>query len=93
MTRILLSAGANPNIGDHHNNQTPLHVAALGGHINVAKALLKGGADRNAKGRGGVTPLMTASNRGDGDMANLIGRPDGFGSLSSQFRAFRFPGT
>ncbi len=41
-----------------------LHAAALGGHINVARALVQAGANVNAATDGGETPVHVASANG-----------------------------
>ena len=41
----LLIAGTNPNAPDSEGGETPLMLAAYAGHIDVAKMLLKAGAD------------------------------------------------
>jgi ankyrin repeat protein len=43
---------------------TPLHRAVKGGHLAAISALLRGGADVNARGDGGGTPLHTAADAG-----------------------------
>ena len=43
---------------------TPLHTAAINNKIEAVAALLSPGADVNARGGGGQTPLMKASYRG-----------------------------
>ncbi|KAG2444244.1 hypothetical protein HXX76_001001 [Chlamydomonas incerta] len=55
----LLSLGLSPNVVNKEGD-TPLHVAARGGHIEVCKALVAGGADvlrRNNKNRTPKTQL------------------------------------
>jgi ankyrin repeat protein len=44
----------------HSNGDTPLHCAALYGRRDVAALLLANGADVNAKGHEGTTPLYNA---------------------------------
>jgi Ankyrin repeats (many copies) len=51
-----LSSGASVNIRDNLNN-SPLHAAITKGNIGMAKALLKYGADVDATGFKGKTPL------------------------------------
>ncbi len=60
---ILIDAGADPNVpveGSWHA-ETPLHWAASSDEIEVARALIDGGADIEAMGAslGGGTPSMT----------------------------------
>jgi hypothetical protein len=51
---------------------TPLHVAALTGHKDIAELLLAKGADVNAKSNGGLTPLHQAAYHGHKDLAELL---------------------
>ena len=44
----LLDGGANPNVADH-SGQTPLHMAAQAGSLDLVKKLISKGADLNAK--------------------------------------------
>ncbi|PMD43725.1 ankyrin, partial [Hyaloscypha variabilis F] len=53
---VHLSSGASVNIRDNLNN-SPLHAAITKGNISMAKALLKYGADVDAIGFKGKTPL------------------------------------
>ncbi|KAH7397512.1 ankyrin repeat-containing domain protein [Cadophora sp. MPI-SDFR-AT-0126] len=52
----LLSFGVSVNIRDNFNN-TPLHAALIKGNIGMARALLKYGADVDALGFNGKSPL------------------------------------
>ncbi len=45
-------------------SETPLHIAAKGGFVEIVKYLLSSGADVNAKGRGRDTPLHIAAKGG-----------------------------
>jgi ankyrin repeat protein len=54
-----LSAGINPNAKDE-NGDTALTAASSRGDLRIVKALLKGGADINAKGRNTWTALLLA---------------------------------
>ncbi len=56
-----------PNTSD-----TLLHIAALNGHIDVAKLLLSLKAKVNARGDGGWTPLHSAAHGGNSDVAKLL---------------------
>lgn len=65
---LLLSGGADPNVKDIESGilapewtgGTPLHYAVRD-NSNVVTALIDGGADVNAKGRFGSTPLLYAA--------------------------------
>ena len=55
---LLIEKGADVNVADRHGN-TPLHLAAKGGFLGIAKQLVKAGANVNAKTRaipGGLLP-------------------------------------
>jgi len=60
LTKILLDAGADPNLDDGHG-YTALHAAAGAGNLKVVKLLLDAGADVNATGSSsGWGPLRSA---------------------------------
>lgn len=48
------------NISNRLGN-TPLHVAAIKGHEEIARLLLEKGADTNIKNHSGNTPLQAAA--------------------------------
>jgi hypothetical protein len=56
----LLEKGADPN-ARNGAGMTPLHTAAIHGHVNIAKLLIEYGADVNARTLRGWTPLHFAS--------------------------------
>ncbi|WP_343289447.1 ankyrin repeat domain-containing protein [Wolbachia endosymbiont of Encarsia formosa] len=76
IVELLLSAeGVDVNIGNRFGN-TPLHVAAIKSHEEIARLLLENGADANIKNHSGDTPLQSAakSNKNSGwynDSPNL----------------------
>jgi len=53
---------------------TPLHYAAIGGHIEAASLLLDRGADPNARAQGAMTPLHFAAMLGKAEMTGLLTR-------------------
>ncbi len=63
VVRLLLSAGANPNVikGRSLAATSPLSVAARYGHINTVKALLAGGARSNLDLHRGRTAIASTS--------------------------------
>ncbi len=63
VSRILLHAGADPNLPDSEE-QTPLHMAARGGHHVVAGMLLLRGANLEARDTSSRTPLHLAAKEG-----------------------------
>jgi len=59
MTRVLLEAGANPDLKGP--GFTPLGMAALRGHARIVRLLLKAGADIDRKSSDGNTPIIAAA--------------------------------
>jgi len=57
---IILQAGADPNIIETKDENSPLHVAALNGITWLGEILLEHGAKVNAVNKEGSTPLMLA---------------------------------
>jgi ankyrin repeat protein len=53
-------------------NLTPLHLAVIHGHKDVAEFLLAQGADVNAKTTAWVTPLHMAAQIGNQELAGLL---------------------
>lgn len=51
---------------------TPLHFAALNGHVKVVELLIRNGADVNAKDDSGLTPLHLASGGGYEEIVKLL---------------------
>ena len=57
---MLIERGADPSAQDN-NRYTPLHLASLQGHVDIARMLIEHGADPSAQGRDGDTPFHLAS--------------------------------
>lgn len=76
VVRVLIGAGADPNapvLGSWHG-ETPLHWAASSDDVDVAAALIEGGADLEARGASiaGGTPLDDAVGYGCWRVARLL---------------------
>jgi ankyrin repeat protein len=70
---VLIAAGARPNARSRNVMQNaPLHAAAAGKSLEVARLLLANGADVNAMQEGGWTALHAAAQNGDVEMALLL---------------------
>ena len=68
---MLLNAGADPNVVGR-NGVTPLHMAALWGHIGITKLLLERGALPNLASFYGETPLLCAVINGFEEVIKLL---------------------
>ena len=68
---MLLVHKANVDSKEKRGN-SPLHVAALTGHKDVAEVLLANGADVNARTGANTTPLHIAADFGHRDVAALL---------------------
>jgi ankyrin repeat protein len=66
-----LSAGINSNAKDE-NEDTALTAAAARGDLKISKALLRGGADINARGRNGWAALLLAIENEQDETANYL---------------------
>ena len=60
--KTLVAAGADVNQNSAGDKTSPLLIAAINGHFNLAQWLLEQGADPDAAASNGVTPLYAALN-------------------------------
>lgn len=67
----ILSLGASPDIQDKYGN-TPLHIAALKGQIELSKVLLSHGASPDIQDKDGNTPLHIAAIKGQMELSKLF---------------------
>lgn len=76
MTRMLLEAGADPDLKGR--GFTPLGMAALRGHARIVRMLLKAGADIDMKSSDSNTPIIAATlmHRTDAVRELLAHQPD-----------------
>ena len=70
LVRDLLALGADADA--RYDGQPALHTAVSWQRADVAKLLLAGGADANARGLGGSTPLSTAASLGRADLTRML---------------------
>ncbi len=66
-----LSVGVNPDV-TQSNNWSLLHLASLGGYLNMAKLLVAKGANVNAKADDGKTPLDMATDKKQERLINYL---------------------
>lgn len=69
--KILLDAGANPDIGNALGI-TPLHFGARYGNIEIAEMLIDYGADINLQNKYGDTALMVAVQSGSIELVGIL---------------------
>lgn len=72
LIKLLLDYGANPNLQWKNSGETALHIAAFYGLTNVAKLLIKQGADLDIQQYNGDTPLMVAIQAKQADIVKLL---------------------
>ncbi|XP_062504675.1 ankyrin-1-like [Corticium candelabrum] len=69
---LLINYGSNVNTCTEEEMVQPLHITVSRGHPKIAELLLNCGADINAVGWGGVTPLHIAAAEGPLSMVKLL---------------------
>jgi ankyrin repeat protein len=69
---VLISLGADPNGYEDKHSITPLHFACTFRSALSAKILLKGGANKNARDREGVSPYDMAVGMNDTEFLNIF---------------------
>ena len=76
VARLLIERGADPNLrsDDDEHGESPLHWAASNDDLDVARALLDGGADMELPGGSIGTPLDNAIGYGCWHVAELLAR-------------------
>lgn len=60
------------NVNAQSGGATPLFVAAQKNRTDIAKALLKAGADPNIKAANGTTPLIMAARNGNAELVKAL---------------------
>jgi len=63
--------GSDVNV-TNEDDYSPLHLAAIGGHLEVVKLLLARGAEVGAVNTSGVTPLHEAAYGGHQEVVRLL---------------------
>ncbi|WCR53196.1 MAG: Actin-binding protein [Wolbachia endosymbiont of Ctenocephalides orientis wCori] len=61
---FLISKDDNAHHSKDKYGRTPLHLAALRGHLDVVKSLIEKGADAKAEDKHGHTPIHLAAENG-----------------------------
>ena len=72
LTQMLVYAGANLRASTRLNGYTPLFLASREGQAPIVAALLKAGAEADARSSTGSTPLMLAAASGNVDAVRLL---------------------
>ena len=70
--RLFLEAGMSPDVVKATDGTTPLLIAVLRGHTNVAATLLARNASVDLGDKEKTTPLMVAAAVGDSNLVNLL---------------------
>jgi ankyrin repeat protein len=72
VAKLLIEYGYDVNDIGPRNGYTPLHYAVWADNIAAARLLLAYGADRDIKGKDGLTPLAKARKEGKRDLVQLL---------------------
>lgn len=68
----LLEEKYSPNIVDRNHGNTPLHIAACRGDVEIVQLLICYGAEIDKKNKTGLTPLMLAAQMGHTAIGELL---------------------
>jgi ankyrin repeat protein len=71
ITRMLLDAGASPNVHER-GGYTPLHTAAANGDVEIVRCLLFGGANQESVSEKKEKPIDIALKSGHHEVVNLL---------------------
>lgn len=73
LVRLLLERGAQPGTPARNGmGVAPLHSAAAGQHLGIARLLVEAGADVNAVSSEGFTPLHSAAQNGQIELVRML---------------------
>ena len=70
--RILLRAGAAPQVEPHRENGNPLRIASQEGRPDIVRLLLRYGAEPDRGNREQPTPLQIAAQEGHAEVVGLL---------------------
>ena len=86
MARLLLNSGAQVNM-PADSFESPLTLAACGGHVELAELLIQRGAAIEEVNDEGYTPLMEAAREGHEEMVTLLLKKGKYGITCIEFYA------
>ena len=72
IVKLLLDAGANPNLTQEKGSSTALMMAASVGNLPICQILVSRGANINAQDGNGYTPLLEAAHFGKTQVAEFL---------------------
>lgn len=69
---LIAPAAASIEATENEDNRTALYLACSFGHLSVTRALIKAGANTNAKDKSERTPMIVAASRGYNEVVDLL---------------------
>ena len=83
---VLLDAGADPNVRDDRNKDTPLHIAIAKNQRPMVEFLLTRGADYSIPNGQGITPLQLAEKSVNKEIADLLKAAEKLGRRGKPYK-------
>jgi ankyrin repeat protein len=71
-TFLIVDHSQDVNAPGLYNEETPLHVSSRRGHVEIARVLLKHGAETEARDKYGFSPLARAAQEGHVELALVL---------------------